>query len=226
PTGVLAANDAASDPVDYSSCGDSKLTFASGWLESITPGALRLQVKTPTGALVRTSGVGVEARRDRTWDFARIKLPQGAPVTGAWSAQIIRPHRVFVNGFVPDTFVSPAAGTTLVRDEIHRLCPDGCRRVLLFEFGRRGAVSAYERAVAEEKSSGLLADVKSVADPGKFAAALSGERWDLIVYAYMGPESDEPYDQRLSSLVCESQRAILTDVRKERGGPAILRCGG
>jgi hypothetical protein len=226
PTGVLAATDAASDPVDYSSCGDSKLTFASGWLEPVSPGALRLQVKAPTGALVLHGGPGVEASRDRTWDFARIKLPQGAPVAGEWSAQIIRPHRVYVNGFAPDSLASAERGTTLVRDEIHRLCPDGCRRVLAFELGRLGPVSVYERAVAEENSAGLLSAVKATTDPTEFAKALAGERWDLIVYAYMGPEKAQPYDQRLSSLVCENQRAILTDVRAERGGPLILRCGG
>jgi hypothetical protein len=185
-----------------------------------------LQVKTPTGALVVAGGAGVQAGRDRTWDFARIKLPQGAPVAGQWSAQIIRPHRIYVNGFTPDSFAAPAAGISLVRDEIHRLCPDGCRRVISFELGRLGKVSAYAGAVAAEAAAGLLSGVKTMTDPNELAAALAKERWDLIVYAYMGPDKDQPYDQRLSSLVCENQRAILTDVRAEHGGPVILRCGG
>ena len=226
PTGVLAPADAASDPVAYSSCGDSKLTFASGWLDPVPAGALRLQVTTPTGALVLPAGPGVQAARQPTWDFARIKLPQGAPVSGAWSAQIIRPHRVYVNGFTPDSFVDPAAGTTLVRDEIHRLCPDGCRRVLSVEIGRRGPVSAYLQAVKAEQQAGVLSGVKALTDAKDFAAALAGGSWDLIVYAYMGAEAAQPYDDALASLICQSQRAVLTDVRSTVGGPAILRCGG
>ena len=226
PTGVLPAAEAASEPVEYDSCTDAKLTFASGWQEAVTPGALRLLVTAPGGALLRRGAPGVEASRESTWDFARVRLPQGAPASGHWSAQLVRPHRVYVNGFTPDSFAAPAQGVALVRSEIHRLCPDGCRRVLLFEYGRKGTVSAYERAVAEEKASGLLGLVKATVDPGKFRQALDGERWDLVVYGYMGPEQAQPYDQRLAGLVCENQRAILTDVRAEKGGPAILRCGG
>jgi hypothetical protein len=226
PTGTLAAAEAATDPVEYSSCGDAKLTFASGWQEAVTPGALRLLVTAPGGALVRRGGPGVEASRESTWDFARIRMPQGAPVSGHWSAQLVRPHRVYVNGFTPDSFAAPAQGVDLVRSEIHRLCPDGCRRVLLFEYGRKGTVSAYERGVADERTAGLLSAVKATADPAAFKKALDNERWDLVVYGYMGPDTAQPYDQRLASLVCENQRAILTDVRAEKGGPAILRCGG
>jgi hypothetical protein len=226
PTGTIAATDAASDPVEYSSCGDSKLTFASGWLEPVAAGSLRLQVHAPNGALVLRNAAGVEASRDRTWDFARLKLPQAAPVSGKWKAQLIRPHRVYVNGFVPDAFADPREAIVLVRREIQRLCPDGCKRTLLFESGRRGSISAYEKAVAEERSTGLLAGVKSITNPNDFSQALQQEQWDLIVYAYMGAEKDQPYDQRLASLICERQRAILTDTRERGAGPAILRCGG
>jgi von Willebrand factor type A domain len=226
PTGLLAEGDAATDPVEYSSCGDSKLTFASGWLEAVTPGALRLQVTSPTGALIVPGGPGVQAGREPTWDFARVRLPQGAPVAGHWSAQIVRPHRVYVNGFTPDAFIDAAAGTALVRREIHRLCPSGCKKVLAFEFGRQGPVSVYARALAEERAAGLLSAVHATTAPAELAKALAGGRWDLIVYAYMGPEKAQPYDQALSNLVCETQRAILTDVRAQVGGPVILRCGG
>ncbi|HXO19317.1 MAG TPA: vWA domain-containing protein [Thermoanaerobaculia bacterium] len=227
PTGVLAAADGASPPVDYNSCGDQKLTFASGWQQALPPGALRLQVRTPKGDLVRRGGPGVQASADHTWDFARIKLPQGAPTSGAWSAQLIRPHRVYANGFTPDSFADPAAGTDLVRRQIQRLCPDGCKRALYFEAGRRGAISAYERALAIEKGAGLVGAIAAVTDPAVFQKALStGGPWDLIVYAYMGPDVAEPYDTILSNLVCERQRAILTDTRAKNGGPVILRCGG
>jgi hypothetical protein len=131
-----------------------------------------------------------------------------------------------VNGFTPDSFADPAEGTRLVRDQIHRLCPDGCRRVLLFEFGRRGTASAYEKAVAADRAARLLTDVKALTNPGDLADALAKERWDLIVYPYMGPETAQPYDERLAGLVCQNQRAILTDTRAGAGGPGILRCGG
>lgn len=226
PTGMLAASDAASDPVEYSSCGDGKLTFASGWLEAVPTGSLRLEVTAPNGSLVLPSATGVEASRDHTWDFERVKLPQAGPVAGNWKAQIVRAHRVYANGFTPDSFADPAEGTRLVRSEIHRLCPDGCRRVLLFEYGRRGTVSAYERAVGMDRAARLLTDVKSVTSPADLADALAKERWDLIVYGYMGPEKAQPYDGSLAGLICQGQRAIVTDTRADAGGPGILRCAG
>jgi von Willebrand factor type A domain len=225
PTGLLPAAAAATAPVPYDSCTDAKLTFASGWQQPLAPAALRLLVTAPGGALVRRDGPGVEASRESRWDFARVHLPLGAPASGHWSAQLVRPHRVYVNGFTPDAFAAPAQGVALVRNEIHRLCPDGCRRVLHFEYGLKAA-SAYTRAVSEEKAAGLLGTVKATADPGKFRQALDANRWDLVVYGYMGPDQAQPYDQRLAGLLCEGQRAILTDVRADKGGPAILRCGG
>ncbi len=225
PVGTLAAAEPATEPVEYQSCGDSKLTFASGWQQPALPGELRLLVKDPNGSLVRRTA-GVEARRDKTWDFARIKLPQAGPVAGHWSAQIVRPHRVYVNGFTPDSFAVPTHGDALVRDEIHRLCPDGCKSVLQFEFGRRGPASAYEQAVREEAKAGLLGGVKSVTDPVQFRDLLEADRWELVVYAYMGPDRDQAYDAVLARHLCENQRAIVTDVRERSGGPAILRCAG
>jgi hypothetical protein len=191
----------------------------------VPTGSLRLQVTEPDGSLVVPTP-GVETSRDHTWDFARVKLPQAGPISGHWTAQLVRPHRVYVNGFTPDSFADPAAGTRLVRNQIHRLCPDGCRRVVTFESGRRGRVSAYAKAVEAERGARLLTDVKMVTDPGDFAAALASERWDLIVYAYMGPEKSQPYDDRLAAALCQGQRAILTDTRAQAGAPAILRCGG
>jgi len=224
PEGTLAANDAASTLVEYTSCGDQKLTFASGWHTPATPGELRLQVTSPAGDLITRGTPGIEASREETWEFARVPLPFRGANEGTWRAQLVRPHRVIVNGFTPDSFVDPDAGELLVRRQIHRLCPDGCKRVVYFESKRRGPDSVYERAVKAEQAAGLLGSVKTITDSNDFAQALTSVRWDLIVYARMGDDNAEPYDQRLASLLCERQRAIITDTRKS--GQSILRCAG
>lgn len=224
PEGTLAANEAASEPVEYTSCGDQKLTFASGWQTPAAAAELRLLVTSPTGELITRGSPGIESSREPTWEFARIPLPYRGANEGTWRAQLVRPHRSFVNGFTPDSFVDPDAGVALVRRQIQRLCPDGCKRVLSFEAKRLGPVSVYERAVQEEEAAGLLGSVKSINDPADLAQALGSDRWDLIVYARMGAESAEPYDQILQGLLCRGQRAILTDTRRQ--GQGILRCAG
>ena len=223
PEGTLASGDAASEPVEYTSCGDQKLTFASGWQTPAAPGELRLLVTSPAGDLITRGAPGIEASREPTWEFARVPLPFRGANEGTWRAQLIRPHRTIVNGFTPDSFVDPDAGLLLVRRQIQRLCPDGCKRVLYFESKRLGRVSVYERAVQAEETAGLLGGVKAVDNAGDFAQALA-DRWDLIVYARMGDDNAEPYDQRLASLLCDRQRAIVTETRKT--GQSILRCAG
>ncbi|HVF60137.1 MAG TPA: VWA domain-containing protein [Thermoanaerobaculia bacterium] len=224
PQGTLAAADPASEPVEYSSCFDARLTFASGWQTPAAPGELRLQVTTPAGDLVARGAPGVEADRHPTWDFARVSLPHRGASTGTWRAQLVRPHRVYVNGFTPDAFADAAAGVTLVRRQIQRLCPDGCRRVLYFEKERRGPVSVYEGALKAEAATGLVGAVEAPADADAFAQALATDRWDLLVYARMGSEGPEPYDQRLASALCRGRRAIVSETRE--AGQAILRCAG
>ncbi len=225
PNGFLAANEPASEPVRYDVCSDSRLTFASGWKTPITPGALRLLVQTPSGRLVRSTTPGVQASVQNAWDYKRIPLPHLNESSGTWRAHLIRPHRTFVNGFTTDSFVKADEGVSLVRRQIQRLCPDGCDKVLYFEDGRRGPESAYARALEAESANGLIRTVVTAGDPSVFADRLR-EGWDLVVYAHQRRgEVAEPYDSLLAGILCQGQRAILTENRRDLG-KEILRCAG
>jgi len=225
PKGTLAAGDAASAPVEYTGCADSKLTFTSGWNEALAPGALRLLVTSPTGDLVRASDPGVESSRQPLWDFSRLRLPYRGAVSGTWRAQLVRPHSAYVNGFAPDAFADPDAGTQLVRREIQRLCPDGCARTLLYEAGLRGFRSAYRDAVRAEKLAGLLGAVTVVRNDRDLATRVARGGVDLVVYAQMGKDQARAYDRYLARYVCAGGRAILSDVRARTRAP-LFKCAG
>ena len=227
PNGVMAATDAASDIVEYDSCGDGRVTFASGWQQDAPRGSLRLQVTTPSFNLVRASAsTSVKESTQRQWAYSRVRFPYRGESGGRWSAQLIRPHRTFVNGFTPDSFAKLSEGERIVRREIHRLCPDGCRNVLYFENGKVGRQSAYEAALKAEKDSGLIDRIETITDAAKLSNALKKQNWDLIVYGQMGNDSPQPYDSQLSQLVCGGrQKAIITETRR-KSGAALLRCAG
>jgi hypothetical protein len=226
PKGTLAADAAASTPVDFNGCSDSTLTFTSGWDRAIAPGALKLLVTTPSGDLVRGSDPGVEASRQGLWDFSRVRLPYRGAVSGTWRAQLVRPHNAYVNGFAPDAFADPDEGAALVRREIQRLCPEGCKSVLLFERGLRGPRSAYRDAVDAEKAAGLLGTVVPIASETDLATALLRERFDLVVYAQMNANDRAlPYDDALTRFVCGGGRAILSDARPRTRQP-LFKCAG
>jgi hypothetical protein len=225
PKGTLAADAAASTPVEYSGCTDSMLTFTSGWHQAITPGALKLLVTSPAGDLVRAGDPRVEASRQALWDFSRVGLPYRGASSGTWRAQLVRPHNAYVNGFAPDAFADPDEGTALVRREIQRLCPEGCRSVVLFEAGLRGPRSAYRDAVEAEKLSGLLGSVAQTGSEAELAKLLGG-RVDLVVYAQMNAaDVAHPYDSALSAHVCRGGRAILSDARPRMRAP-LFKCAG
>jgi len=226
PKGTLPANTGATDPVLYNGCADSMLTFTSGWNRAIDPGALKLLVTSPNGDLVRASDPGVEASRQNLWDFSRVRLPYRGAVSGTWRAQLVRPHSAYVNGFAPDVFADPDEGALLVRREIQRLCPDGCRNVVVFERGLRGARSAYRDAVDAERAAGLLGNVVAAGDEPRLRDALRDGRVDLVVYAQMDPtERAYPYDDPLASYLCRGGRAILTDARP-RMRAQLFKCAG
>jgi hypothetical protein len=208
--------------VSYESCGDHKLTFASGWRTPVTPGDLRLLVNAPNGDLV-TRAAAAQASTEATWDFARMSLPYNGSAEGSWRAQLVRPHRTFVNGFLPDSFADPGEGVRLVRRQIQRLCPGGCGDVLLFESGLLSPNSAYRAALDAELAAGLVGAVE-VATPVDFAAKL-GTPFDLIVYAFAGPSVFQPWDNPLAALLCQGQSAIVSDTRP-LAGPTILECAG
>ncbi len=224
PNGQLAADDPASEIVEYVACGDEKLTFASGWHTDAAPGELRLLVRSPDGDLVRAGEPGVEASRQTRWDFARTSLPYRGAAAGTWTAQLVRPHRSFLNGFAPDAFLDPKAGIAIARAEIQRLCPDGCRRALLYENGVRGSVSVYREALAQERAAGLVGAIDTAADPAQLARALA-DRWDLIVYARMGADARDPEDGVIFERLCRAQRVIASELRPRAGAP-LMRCLG
>ena len=223
PRGLLTAVKAATPPVEYPTCGDRRLTFASGWQTPVAAGQLRLLVDTPAGNLVQGPAAGVETSLEDTWEFDRIDLPHQGENAGTWRAQLVRPHTVYVNGFAPDAFANAAAGVTVVRRQIQRLCPEGCARVLYYEAGRLGAASAYQAAIDREIATGLLGTKTTVSSVAAFTTAL-GQPWDLIVYSRMGAAAAEPYDSLLASKICQGQRAILTDPRQQ--ADPIIACAG
>jgi hypothetical protein len=147
-------------------------------------------------------------------------------VTGTWRGQIVRPHHLYVNGFVTDAFATPKEGTALVRREIHRLCSQGCKKVLYYESGRRSPKSVYQDALQLDKQAGLLGSVTAVTVDATFAAALKPGMWDLIVYAQMGADTRRVYDPFLSRLLCAGQRAILTDTRTKNRALVLQECTG
>ncbi len=222
PKGVLPAGQPASEAIEYTSCGDGKLTFVGGWKTAVDIGDLRLLVHAPNGDLVRP-GAGVETSTEPTWDFARLRLPYGTASAGLWQAHLVRPHSAFVNGFASDAFADPPAGVALVRREIQRLCPEGCKRVLYFEDKTLGT-SVYDKAIQIEVASGLLGAVTRTRRADELARLLRRE-WDLLVYAHQAGEAPEPYDGQLAERLCGGQRAILTDTRGQAAA-AIFKCAG
>jgi subtilisin-like proprotein convertase family protein len=225
PHGFLPANQPATEPITYDACSDSRLTFASGWKTPVLPGSLRLIVTTPSGELVRAGAAGVQSSVQNAWDYKRIPLPYRGESVGTWRAHLVRPHRTIVNGFTTDSFAKTEDGVALVRRQIQRLCPDGCTNVLYFEDGRHGPDSVYELALMKEVDSRLIGSVITPADAAAFAQRLDGN-WDLIVYAHQrGGEDPEPYDSILAGKLCQGQRAIITENRRDLGAE-ILRCAG
>ncbi|HMF91364.1 MAG TPA: vWA domain-containing protein [Candidatus Angelobacter sp.] len=225
PKGTLPASQPATKPFKYSGCGDSMLTFTSGWNVPVTPGDLTLIVDSPNGDLVLAGDPAVQSSRQHLWHFSRVRLPYRGVVSGTWRGQIIRPHHLYVNGFVTDAFADPKAGTALVRREIHRLCPQGCKRVLYYEQGRRTAQSVYLDALNRDKQAGSIGAVTTAATDLEFTSALKPSTWDLIVYAQMGKDERRSYDPLLSRLLCQGQRAIITDTRVRSRG-IIFECTG
>lgn len=223
PSGVLAPDQPASETVEYTACGDSKLTFVAGWKKDVQPGDLRLLVTAPSGDLVSAADPAVDSSTQATWDFDRVRLPYRGSAAGAWRARLIRPHRTIVNGFASDVFADFEQGVLLVRDEIHRLCPTGCERTLYFEDETLGD-SAYRKALAIEQDAGLLGEVEEIRDADELADRL-GQEWDLLVYAHQGPVRPEPYDEVLAERLCAGLRAIITDTRGDLAAE-ILRCAG
>jgi hypothetical protein len=223
PEGTIAAIDPATPAVTYNSCGDGSLTFSAVWDKAIDPADLRLLVTSPTGDLVR-GGPRVESSSERLWSHVRVDMPFRSAASGLWRAELVRPHQSFVNGFSPRAFSVAGEGVDLVRRQIHRLCPDGCKRVLQYENGF-GGDSIYERALKLELDAGLIGVVERADGPEKFAELLRGGDWDLVVSAQGGDDRALPSDPMLERHLCSGRRAIVSDARP-KSSARLLRCAG
>ncbi len=212
PKGTLTADEFSTPPVPYGTCDDDRLTFVGGWNR---PGSgIRLLVNAPSGALVRPGDPAVESSGQDTWGFMRTPLPLNGERAGTWTAQLIRQHDSYVNGFTTDA-LAPDVAVPMVRKQIQRICPTGCDSVLYFEDGRLGPRSSYEDALAAELATGLIGSVVRATDASDFHAKLNSVPvWPLVVYAHQMTEGDEPYDLDFLGDVCGGrQRAIVTETR-------------
>jgi hypothetical protein len=170
------------------------------------------------------------SRRDETLgSFLRAPLPLRDEAAGTWRAQLIRRHNSYANGFTTDA-LPPEVAVPLVRQQLQRLCVDGCSSVLYFEDGHLGPASSYEAALAAELEAGLLGSVTTASSPADFNDRLQSETWNLVVYAHQLSDQPEPYDALLSSKICAGQRALVTETRglqaPESPAFSINQCAG
>jgi uncharacterized protein YegL len=214
---------------------DTRLTFVLGidndflstdiCPDSLETNALKLIVKTPAGNLVDVSDPALEVGSGRYWRFVRIPLPYRGEDEGTWTARAVRPQNVFVNGFTTDAFVDPAEGVALVREQIHRLLPEGGQDVLYYEDGSVTGSSVYREALDEEEAAGTIASVVEAPSEAEFGLDLAGG-WDLIVFARQMDPTAKSFDTALGDKLCAGQRAIITDLYHPSPAAGVLLCAG
>src|SRR5690606_38880011 len=156
PAGILAADMVTAPAHTYDSAGDTQLTFASSWSNSVdTPGDMRLFVNRPNGDLVApTNPVDNIRRPDYHNIFERVPEP------GTWRFQVGREKTRIVNGFTSNAFVNSNDAVSVVRRQLQHLCPEGCNSALYFEDGRMGSEpSVYAAALSAEQGAGLITSV-------------------------------------------------------------------
>ena len=233
PIETLPAASLASAPTIHTAYEDSKLVFVLSWTNPLPKGTLRLAITTPSGSPVKLSDPAVESVFGPTWHVVRLKTPYRGERDGQWQARAVRPHRGFVNGFSSNAFADYAQGAALVRNELARLCPNGCKSVLYYEdetvhetFADHNTI--YGEALYTEAGRGMIGAVSRPRDAAKFAEALKQGRFDLLVYSSQFTEKEQPYDSILSQLLCSQRKpaSIISDNRKTAGAQAILRCAG
>ena len=233
PIETLAATSLASAPTIHTSYDDTKLVFVLSWKDPLPKGALRLSITAPNGAPVNLSDPSVESVFGPTWHIVRLKTPYRGQRDGSWEARAVRPHRGYVNGFSSNAFADFAEGSGLVRRELARLCPDGCKSVLYYEdetthetFEEHNTI--YADALYSQESGGILGRITRPRNAAEFARALREQRFDLIVYSSQFTQQDQPYDGILSELLCSRTRprSIISDNRETAGARSILRCAG
>ncbi len=234
PIQTLPANQIASKPLIHGALDDQKLVFVLSWTHPLPNGALRLAITRPDGTSLSLNDPNVESTFGPTWHIVRIKNVSSADRDGRWLARAIRPHRGFINGFVSYPFQDDVAGINLIRSQLARLCPEGCRRVLYFEDPHghetfEEHLSIYDAAIFTEAGRSI-GTVEVENDPKAFAEKLAqgGQDYDLIVSSVSHENKDQPFDAPLAKLLCFAQgpKFIVADNRETAGAQAILRCAG
>jgi hypothetical protein len=86
PEFLLQKHQKASDPHQFSVCGEERITIVLGWDDPTAP--LRIHVKGPSGKLVEEDGLQIV--RGRTWVFSRISLPHNGERDGTWQLIVDR----------------------------------------------------------------------------------------------------------------------------------------
>jgi len=233
PIETLPGASLASAPTIHTVYEDNKLVFVLSWTDPLPKGTLRLSITSPSGSPVKLSDPSVESVFGPTWHIVRFKTPYRGEGDGQWEARAVRPHRGFVNGFSSNAFADFSQGTRLVRGELARLCPNGCKTVLYYEdetvhetFADHNTI--YAEALYTEAGRGMIGHIVRPGNGAEFAKALKAGKFDLLVYSSQFSEKEQPYDGILSQLLCSRRKppTIISDNRETAGAQAILRCAG
>jgi hypothetical protein len=234
PIATLPAAKIASKPLIHGALDDQKLVFVLSWTHPLPNGALRLSITRPDGSPLALNDPNVESVFGPTWHIVRLKTVSSADRSGRWQARAVRPHRGFVNGFSNYPFQDENAGINLIRSELARVCPDGCKRVLYFEDPHAHEtfddhLTVYGPALFGEVGRGIgTLDFEN--DPEQFAKKLKegGQDYDLIVSSVSHVNKEQAFDEPLARLLCQSEgpRYIVSDARETQAAQVILRCAG
>ncbi len=227
PVESIPAGQVSNVPFTLQACTtDRRLTFVSAHDVSGANASCDLawNIVTPAGNLVNLNDAGVEASDGPEWSLVRVTLPYRGETAGVWTGALVRPQTTFVNPFATDAFVSLVAGTSLVRNEIHRLIPAGAANVLYYEDGSRTGNSVYRNALNADVTAGTITTLTTATSAADFNTKLA-QSWDLIVFARQIGLSAQVYDAALQAKICGGQKAILTDFYLPGTNP-ILTCAG
>ena len=102
PNHFLPAQVNAATPIAFPVCGEERLTVVVGWDRDDS--VLLLELKTPAGAVITSSTVGVESAIGRTWNFLRVPLPFHSDQDGTWEVTVFRSQG---GGRIPATRTRP-----------------------------------------------------------------------------------------------------------------------
>ncbi len=205
---------------------DRRLTFiAAHDVSGANAGCdLSWNIVTPAGNLVNLTDPNVEQSHGPEWSMLRVTLPYRGESAGTWIGALLRPQTTFVNPFATDAFTALVAGTSIVRNEIHRLIPAGAATVLYYEDGSKTGNSVYRNALNADVAAGTITTLTTAVSAADFNTKLA-QSWDLIVFARQITLTAQVYDAALQAKICGGQKAILTDFYSV-GANAILSCAG